>query len=132
MAGWWREWEADVQAVKRATARQHQAAIDARQLWPPQRTPEPDPLSAPEPDRGPTPKTSPEGEPVPEQLAQDERAARLDELLAWADQAAQRITAQQAERQACSEYAAWIEREAQAEAQTEQQAGARDGAEIEL
>ena len=34
-AGWWRAFEADLQAVERAIARQHQAAIDAGQPWPP-------------------------------------------------------------------------------------------------
>ena len=51
------------------------------------------PPSAPEPE----PRTSPESEPE-----RDDRAARLDELLARADQSAQRFAAQQAERQASS------------------------------
>ncbi len=63
MAGWWREFEADAEAVERAIARQHQAAIDAGEPWPPRRAPEPNPPSAPEPD----PETSPEDEPVPDQ-----------------------------------------------------------------
>ena len=124
MAGWWHQFEADAEAVERAIARQHQAAIDAGQPWPPQRTPEPD--------LGSAPKASPKDEPAPAQPAQDDRAARLDELLARADQAAQRIAAQQAERQASSEYAARIEREAQAQPEADQQAEARDGAEIEM
>ncbi len=124
MDGWWREFEADLQAVERAIARQHQAAIDAGQPWPPQRTPEPDPEPAPD--------TSPEDQPVPAQPAQDNRTARLDQLLAAADQAAQRLAAQQAERQASGEYAARLEREAQAQPEAEQQAEAREGAEIEM
>ena len=63
---------------------------------------------------------------------QDVRAARLDELLARADQAAQRIVAQQAERYASSEYAARMELEAQAQAEAGQQAQARDDVELEL
>jgi len=102
---------------------QHQAAIDAGEPWPPQRTPEPDPE--------PTPEKSAEGQLVPAQPAQDDRAARLDELLARANQAAQRLTAQQAERQASSEYATRIERQAQAAPEAGQQAGAREGIEIE-
>jgi len=47
---WWHMFEVDIQAVERALARQRQAAIDAGQPWPPQRTPEPDPSSAPGPD----------------------------------------------------------------------------------
>ena len=131
-AGWWRELEADVQAVERAIARQHQAAIDAVEPWPPRRTLEPDPLSAPRPDPKSAPETSAEDEPVPAQPVQDDRSARLDELLARAGQAAQRLTAQQAERQASSQYAARIQREAQAEPEAGHQAEARDQAEIEL
>ena len=131
-AGWWREFEADLQAAERAIARQHQAAIDAGEPWPPQHAPEPNPSSAPEPDAGPAPKASPEDEPAPAQPMQDNRAARLDELLARADQAAQRLAAQHAKRQASSAYAARIEREAQAEPEAGQQAEARDQAEIEM
>ncbi len=120
-AGWWREFEADLQAVERAIARQHQAAIDAGQPWPPQRTPEPEPEPAPE--------TGPEEQLVP---APADRAAQLDELLARADQAAQRVAAQQAERQVSGEYAARIEREAQAQPEAGRQAEARDQAEIEM
>ena len=123
MTGWWREFEADAEAAERAIACQHQAAIDAGNLWPPQRTLEPDRPSVPSPD----PEAGPEDEPV-----QDDRAARLDELLARADQAAQRVAIQEAGRQASSQYAARIEREAQAEPEAQQQAEARDGAEIEL
>jgi hypothetical protein len=61
-AGWWREFEADLQAAERAIDLQHQAAIDAGEPWPPQRGPEPTPLSAPELDPGPTPKASLKGE----------------------------------------------------------------------
>ena len=127
-AGWWRELEADFQAVERALARQHQAAIDAGEPWPPQRGPE---LYA-----GPTPKASPkaspEDEPAPEQPAQQNRTARIDELLARAGQAVQRLAVQQAEQQASSEYAARIEREAQAEPEAGHQAEAGGQAEIEM
>jgi hypothetical protein len=75
----------------------------------------------------PEPRTSPENEPE-----QDDRAAGLDELLASAGQAAQRIAAQRAERQASSEYAARIELEAQTQAETRQQAQARDEVELEM
>ncbi len=131
-AGWWRQFEADLQAVERAINRQRQAAIEAGKPWPPQRTAEPNPSSAPEPDPGPTPKASPEEQPATAQPEQDDQAARLDELLARAGQAAQRIAAQQAERQASSEYAARIERETQAQAEAASQAEARDQAEIEM
>ena len=66
------------------------------------------------------------------QPAQVDRAVRLGELLARADEAAQRRAAQHAERQASSEYAARIERQAQTEPEAGQQAEAREGIEIEL
>ena len=122
--GWWHQFEADLQAVERAIARQHQAAIDAGEPWPPQRAAEPDP--------GLTLETSPQDQAAPAQPEQDDRAARLDELLARADQAAQRIAAQQAERHASSEYAARIDLEAQAQSEAGQQAQARDEVELEL
>ena len=131
-AGWWRELEADLHAAERAIARQHQAAIDAGEPWPPQRTPGPDPSSAPEPDAGPAPKASPEDDPAPAQPMQDNRAARPDELLARADRAARRLAAQHADRQASRAYTARLEREAQAEPEPGQQAEARDQAEIEM
>ncbi len=62
----------------------------------------------------------------------DDRAARLDALLARADQAAQRIVAQQAEQQASSDYAARMELEAQTQGEAGQQAEARDDIELEL
>ena len=123
-AGWWRQFQADAEAAERAIACQHPAAIAAGQPWPPQGTPEPD--------LGSAPKASPKDQSVPAQPMQDDRTARLDELLARADQAAQRIAAQQAERQASGEYAARLEREAQAQPEADQQAEAREGAEIEM
>jgi conjugative relaxase-like TrwC/TraI family protein len=122
-AGWWQQFEADIQAVERAVARQHQAAIDAGDPWPPQHAPQPDPPTAARPD----PEPSPEDEP-----AHDDAATRLDKLLAQADQATQRIAAQEAGRQASSDYAARIGREAQADPEAEQHAEARDQAEMEL
>ena len=73
-AGWWREFESDLQAAERAIARQRQAAIDAGEPWPAQRTPEPNPSSAPEPDAGPTSKANPEVEPAPAKPEQDDRS----------------------------------------------------------
>ena len=131
MDGWWREFEADLQAVERAIARQHQAAIDAGQPWPPQPTPHLEQLPVFGPDPGPAP-TSPEGKPAPAPPGHDDQAARLDELLAQASQAAQRLATQRDERQARSEYAVRLEREAQAQPEAERQAEARDGAEMEL
>jgi phage baseplate assembly protein W len=62
--------------------------------------------------------------------AQQNQGARLAELLARADQAAQRIAVQKAERQAGSQYAARMELEAQAGAGQEPEA--RDELELEL
>jgi hypothetical protein len=59
------------------------------------------------------------------------QAARLRELLTRADQAAQRIAAQQAERQASSEYAVRMELEAQTQAEAGRSAQARDDVELE-
>lgn len=123
-ARWWAEFEADLQAVERAIAGQHQAAIDAGEPWPPQRTSKPDPESASQ--------TSPEDQPVPVQPTRDDQAARLDELLARADRAAQRLAAQQAEWQASSEYTARLEREAQGYPEAGRQAEAREGAEVDM
>jgi hypothetical protein len=119
-AGWWRESGADSEAAGRAIARQHQAAIDAGEAWPPQRAPEP------------TPNTNPEAESASAQPQQNDRAARLDHLLALADDTARRRTAQRAERQASNEYAARLERQAQAEPEAGHQADSREGFEIEM
>ena len=106
-----------------AVASEHQAAIGAKESGASQRIADMNPSSAPTPG----PRTSPENE-----LAQDNRAARLDELLARADQAAERIAAQRAERQASSGYAARMELEAQTQAEAGLQAEARDEVELEL
>jgi hypothetical protein len=53
-------------------------------------------------------------------------------LLARTRQTAQRVAAEHAGRQASSEYAARIEREAQAGLEAHQQAEARDEAELEM
>jgi hypothetical protein len=105
-----------------ADASEHQAASKPGEPRPSQRVPDMNPSTSRS-----EPRTSPENEPE-----QDDRAARLGELLARADQAAQRIAAQQAERQASSEYAARMELEAQTQAEVGQQAEARDEVELEL
>jgi len=114
-AGWRREFEAGLQAVERAIARQHQAAVDPGDPRSPQRAPEPALPSEASPGRVP-----------------DHRAARLDELLARTQQAARRVRAEHADRQASSEYAARIEREAQPGPEAHQHAEARGEAELEM
>ena len=106
---WNRQFENDLAAVDRAIAREQQAALDAGKPWPPERkTPEPSP--------------DPSAHRVIEEPAADvgqpgNRAARLDELQARADEAALRIATEEAEQQASAEYIARIERQAQAEPQ---------------
>jgi TrwC relaxase/AAA domain len=123
MAGWWQQLEVKAEAVNGADVSEHQAASNTGEPRPSQRIPGMNPPSVPKPE----PRTSLENEP-----GQENRAARLDELLARADQAAQRIAAQQAERHASSEYAARMELEAQTQAEAGQQAEARDEIELEL
>ena len=123
IAGWRHQLEADAEALNRADASERQAVSDAGEPWLSQRTPDKDPSSVLRPD----PETSPQIEP-----SQDDLGARLDELLARADEAAQRIAVHQAERHASSEYAARMELEAQTQAEAGQQAEARDEAELEL
>jgi hypothetical protein len=136
MATWWREFQADADAVDRAIERKHQAAVSDSQPWPPDRKPEagheePDACPPGQPQRGqpqpgapgsraePEPDASGPGSPQPEAagpvLADDGRAVRLDELQARADQAARRIDEQRAEFDASSQRTARAERDAQAE-----------------
>jgi conjugative relaxase-like TrwC/TraI family protein len=123
MTGRWRQLEADAEAVHCADASEHQAASAVEESRASQRITD---MNAPSVAK-PVPRTSPENEPE-----QNDEAASLDELLARAGQAAQRIAAQQAERRASSEYAARIELEAQIQAEPRQQAEAQDEAELEL
>ena len=64
--------------------------------------------------------------------ADDWRAARLDELQARADEDARRIDVQRAELNASSEHTARLEREAQAEPETDRRAEAAYDMEMEL
>jgi hypothetical protein len=66
------------------------------------------------------------------QPSADDRAARLDGLLAQAAEAAQRFAAEKADREARTEYAAHLEREACTEPERTLQAEASYEAEIEL
>jgi len=121
--GSWQQFKAGIEAVERAIARQHQAAIDAADPRPPQRALDPDPPAAPRLDPEPSPADAP---------ACGDPAIRLENLLARAARAAQRVTTQQAERQGSSDYAARSERDAQAGPETVRHAEARDEPEIEL
>jgi hypothetical protein len=111
----------DAGAVDCAGAGEPRAASNIAAPRPPQRVPDMHPPSTPKPEL----RTTPENEP-----AQQNQSARLAELLARADQAAQRIAVQKAERQAGSQYAARMELEAQAGAGQEPEA--REELELEL
>ncbi len=151
MAGWWRQLDADLDALDRAIGREHQAAIAAGKPWPPERTaqaenerPEAGPVAGPLhrdgalrgpgydlPVSGPEPAEPGMQAPAP-QHEPDAPSARLDVLQARADQAAQRLAADNAEREARAAYTTRIEREAQAEPEAERQAEIPDEAEMEL
>ena len=119
MAGWWRQFEADLAVTERALDRQRQAAIVVGAPWPPQRTPQHD-------------------EKPQANLVLDAdftgRAARLNELLGQVADATERLAARNAEQEAKAEYAARVEREAQVEPEPtlQAQAQAQDQAEAEL
>jgi AAA domain/TrwC relaxase len=143
LTAWWRQFEADAQAAERAIDRQHQAAIDAGQPWPPTpaattRTPNPEAHNAAEgpPRNGYLPgPVSEQKEPqagMPEaaqpQLEPELRAKpggeadvgeRIDASIRRIQQAGQRLSADiEAEQHERSGYAARIAQEAQYEAET--------------
>jgi hypothetical protein len=154
MADWWREFQADADAVDRAIEREHQAVVHEGHPWPPERKPEPgheEPDTAapgresqleqrrpgiPGAQTEPEPEASKPGSPQPEAAepvpADDGRAARLDELQARADEAACRIDAQRAELGASSRHTAREEREAQAEPAADRQVETPYDIEMEL
>ena len=153
MDGWWRQLEADLDAAERAIEREHQAAIAAGKPWPPQHTAQAQATHAhaaavitrlqrdgylqecdPDPEI-PAPGSAAQNPKAPAaQHEADDRAVRLDDLQARADEAAYRIGADHAEREARAEYMARLEREAhtQAEPAAGREAEASDGIEIEL
>jgi hypothetical protein len=149
---WWRQFETDLAAVDQALEREQQAAIAAGQPWPPQRTAQPEtthPEAAAVITRPQRDGYRPEPNPDPETLTSEPaaanpaaptpqhepggRPARLDALQARADQAAHRIAADGATREARAHYTARREREAHAQAEpaAERQAEALNGIEIE-
>jgi hypothetical protein len=122
---WWQQLDADADALERSIERQRQAA-DTGQPWPPERQPEAG--------------TGPEGMPATEQLhtepakGQDDPDVRISNTIASVEDAARRFTAEQAGRDARSQYAARISRqtEAQPEAHATLTAEAPADAEMEL
>ena len=127
MVDWWRQLEADLAAMDRAIEHEHQAAIAAGKAWSPERHPRPEPEPMPEPDSTPGAGQEAGGRSGP-----DDQAARLDRLLGQTTEAAQRLTAENAARQARAEYSARLEREAHAESEHIVHAQASYEAEIEL
>jgi hypothetical protein len=154
MTAWWRDFQADADAMDCAIQREHQAAVHDGQPWPPQRQPEAghEQPGAAAPGREPQlayslagipeaqtvsePEVSELETPGPEAAgpgpANDGRAARLDELQACVDEAARRIDAQRAELDASSEHTARMEREAQAGPEAGRQAETPYEMEMEL
>jgi conjugative relaxase-like TrwC/TraI family protein len=123
---WLRQFEADIAGVERSIEREHQAAIDAGQPWPPARQ-----LHA-EAGPGTTPETKPPGTgPATEH---DNPGARITEAITDVEQAVRDYADEQASRQALSDYAARISRqaEAQPEAHATLAAETPTDAEIEL
>jgi hypothetical protein len=115
--------EADLAAVDRPIECEHQSAIAAGKPWPPQH--ESEPVRGPESSPGPDPEA--DGQPGP-----GDQTARLDRLLAQAAEAAERFTAEKADREARVQYAARLEGEAHAEPERTLQTKASYEAEIEL
>jgi hypothetical protein len=123
---WWRHFEADADALERSIERQHQAATDAGQPWPPERQPQ----------AAAHTETTTVNEPAPTELPaeHDDPAALITSAITSVEAAARRISAEQADRHARSEYAARISRqaEAQPEAHATPAAEAPVDAEMEL
>ena len=154
MATWWREFQAHADAVDRAVEREHQAATNAGQPWPPERKAEAgheEPHAAapvrqpqleqsspgtPRAKKEPEPETfkpkTPNAEAAGAVPANDGRAARLDELQARAVEAALRIDVQREELEASREHTARIQREVQAEPEADRQAETPCDMEMEL
>ena len=128
MIEWWQQFEANCAAVDLAIEREHQAAVAEGKPWPPERNPQPAPNGRPEADLESHTRTEAEAGTA----QHDNQTARLDELLARVDQAAHNFAAQEAQRQASSEYAARIQRDAQLAAEAGPQAEAPAEADIEL
>jgi len=131
MTEWWRQFQADADAMDRAIQREHQVAIEVGQPWPPARQAQPDP----EPHSTLLPEAPRPGQPeIPEAGAgsTDARTARLDVLQTRASAAAARIAADTVERDARAEYVARSDRQTQAESETVPQAEALPDAEMEL
>jgi conjugative relaxase-like TrwC/TraI family protein len=149
MAGWWRQFEADLDALERGIEREYQAAIAAGQPWPPQRTPQAETTHAeavaiiarlqrvgclPQLGRDLTvptevPAAAHIGALTPQREPGD-RSGRLNALQGRTGEAAYRIAAENAGREARAQYTVRLEREAHAQA--EPAAEPSDGMEIEL
>ena len=114
---WWQQFEADLTATERALERQHQAATVAGNPWSPPRTPQ----------------SEQELRAIPaSEVKPGNQAARLDQLLGQAVDAIKRLAAEDAEKEAGTQYAFRMEREAMTEPEPALQARAQEQAEAEL
>ena len=119
---WLRQFEADMAAVERSIEREHQAAIDAGQPWPPARQPQAgagttEPMPDVEPNRLRNTTTP---------------AARITEAITDVEQAARQYADEQASRQALSDYAARISRQAEAQPEAHAVLTAETSADAEI
>ena len=110
--------------MERSIERQRQAAIDTGQPWPPERQPKAG--------------TGPEGMPATEQLhtepdnGQDDPDVRISNATASVEDAARRFAAEQADRDARSQYAARISRQAEAEPEAHATPAAEAPVDVEM
>ena len=121
---WWRQFETDADALERSIERQRQAAADTGQPWPPERQPEAG--------------TGPEGMPATELLpteptkGQHDPDMRISNAIGSAEDAARRFSAEQADRDARSQYAARIHRQAEAQPEAHATLAAETPADVEM
>jgi hypothetical protein len=117
---WWHQFEADADALERSIERQRQAAADTGQPWPPERHPEAG--------------TGPEGGPATRQLRTEpaDPDVRLSNAIAGVEDAARRFSAEQADRDARSQYAARISRPAEAQPEAGATLDAETPADVEM
>jgi AAA domain len=120
MSDWWRQFETDADALERSIERQRQAAADTGQPWPPERQPEAG--------------TDPEGGLATEQLRTEpaDPDVRISNAIAGVEDAARRFSAEQADRDARSQYAARISRQAEAQPEAYATPDAEAAADVEM
>jgi hypothetical protein len=125
MSEWWRQFETDADALERSIERQRQAAANTGQPWPPDRQPEAGTGAE---------DVAAEQLRIEPATGQHDPNVGISNVIASAEEAARRFSAEQADRDARSQYAARISRqaEAQPEAHATPAAEAPADAEMEL